>query len=196
MKKRIKKEKKPIFPVRDVDRQLQLACNALNIRGIRSAISAGADVNALDETHEYSPLDIVVNSVRGWENYRSKPDYQRQIRSILEVLLSNGANANGYNGEERPLLVFTWDLCDPEACALLLQHGAAVNFECYEKRSVLDMVWEESTYLATTEGSKETIQRLDKISKMLEKHGAKSFYDPLFKDKLKGRYRNEMDEGK
>ena len=185
MKKRIKKEKKPIFPVRDVDRQLQLACKALNIKEIRSAIAAGADVNALDETHDYSPLDIVVNSINGWDNYRSKPDYQRQMRRILEVLLSNGANANGYHGEERPLVVFASNLCDPEGCAMLLQHGAAVNFDCYEEHSVLDMVWEESTYLATTGGSKETLQRLGKIFNMLEKHGAKYFDDPLFRDKFK-----------
>ena len=46
MKKRIKKEKKPTFPVREVDRQLHAACSELNIgrhyaliAGVRSAMN-------------------------------------------------------------------------------------------------------------------------------------------------------------
>ncbi|MBQ7695304.1 MAG: hypothetical protein IJT50_09300 [Lentisphaeria bacterium] len=186
MKKRVRKEeKKPIFPVREVDRQLHEACRELNIGHIRAAIEAGADVNAPDETHEYSPLDIVVASLNGWDDYRFNPDYQRQIRTIVELLLLHGADANGIGIGERPLDVFAWSCCDPRICARLLEYGAKVNFECCEQRSVLDLVGDEMTFLSVTEGSEEVLQRLDKIYDILERHGGKSFSDPGFRDAYK-----------
>lgn len=188
MKKRVKKEeKKPIFPVREVDRQLHEACRELNIGHIRAAIEAGADVNAPDETHEYSPLDIVVASLNGWDDYRFNPDYQRQIRTIVELLLLHGADANGIGIGERPLDVFAWSCCDPRICARLLEYGAKVNFECCEQRSVLDLVGDEMTFLSVTEGREEVLQRLDKIYDILERHGGKSFSDPGFRDAFKTR---------
>lgn len=185
MKKRVKKEKKPIFPVREVDAQLHAACRELNIGHIRAAIEAGADVNAPSETHEYAPLDIVADSLNGWDDYRFNPDYQRQIRTIVEMLLSHGANPNGIYADERPLVVFSWSCCDPKVCAMLLQYGAKVNFECHEARTPLDLVCDELTYLSVTEGSEEIIQRLDKIYDIFERHKAKGFYDPDFKDVFK-----------
>ena len=188
MKKRIKKAKKPIFPVREADAQLHAACRELNIGHIRAAIEAGADVNAPNETHEYAPLDIVVDSLNGWDDYRSNPDHQRQIRTIVEMLLSRGANPNGINADERPLETFAWSCCDPKICAMLLRYGAKVNFECGEKDSVLDLVWEEQAFLSMdddADSNKEVIERLDKIYDMLERHGAKYFSDPDFEDEFK-----------
>jgi ankyrin repeat protein len=185
MKKRIKKEKKPILSVREVDRRLHAACSELNIGHIRAAIEAGADVNAPDETGEFAPLDIVADSLNGWDDYRFNPDYQRQIRNIVEMLLSNGANPNGIYADERPLMVFSWSCCDPKICALLLRYGAKVNFECTEAHTPLDLVIEEMTFLSVTEGSEEVIQRLEKIYDIFERHHAKQFYDPDFKDAFK-----------
>lgn len=188
MKKRIKKEKKPTFPVREVDSRLHAACHELNIGHIRAAIEAGADVNAPNETHEFAPLDIVAQSLNGWDDYRFNPDYQRQIRTIVEMLLSHGANPNGIYADSRPLKMFAWSCCDPKICAMLLRYGAKVNFECSENDSVLDLVWEEQAFLSLDDGAdrnKEVIQRLDRIHEMLERHGAKYFSDPDFKDAFK-----------
>lgn len=148
MKKRIKKEKKPTFPVREVDGQLHAACRELNIGHIRAAIEAGADVNAPNETHEFAPLDIVAQSLDGWDDYRFNPDYQRQIRTIVEILLSHGANPNGIDADERPLVIFAWSCCDPKICAMLLRYGAKVNFEYDEHESVLGLVWGEQAFLS------------------------------------------------
>lgn len=188
MKKRIKKEKKPTFPVREVDSRLHAACRELNVGHIRAVIEAGADVNAPDETHEYAPLDIVANSLNGWADYRFNPDYQRQIRTIVEMLLSNGANPNGICADERPLKVFAWSCCDPKICAMLLRHGAKVNFQCGDSDSVLALVWSELAFLSMgddADRNKVVIQRLDKIYTMLERHGAKYSSDPDFKDDFK-----------
>ena len=188
MKKRVKKEKKPIFPVREVDAQLHAACRELNIGHIRAAIEAGADVNAPNETHEFAPLDIVVDSLNGWDDYRFNPDYQRQIRTIVDLLLSSGANPNGINADERPLKVFAWSCCDSKVCAMLLRYGAKVNFMCGDDDSILDLVWEEKTFLSMDDDSdknKEVIQRLDKIFDMLDQHGARYFCDPAFEDDFK-----------
>ena len=189
MKKRIgKKEKKPIFPVRDVDRQLHNACETLNLGHIRAAITAGANVNAPDETHEFAPLDLVANSLNGWDDYRSNPDYQRQIRAIVNILLSNGADPNGIYADERPLAVFVWSCCDPQLCAMLLRNGAKVNFDCGGGDSVLDRAADEIRFLSLDDDDRqndEVIRRLDKIYDMLERHGAKSFSDPDFKDDFK-----------
>ena len=190
MKKRVKmNEKKPTFPVREVDSQLHAACRELNIGHVRAAIEAGANVNSQNETHEYAPLDIVTNSLNGWDDYRFNPDYQRQIRTIVELLLSNGANPNGIFAEDRPLEVFAWSCCDPKICAMLLHYGAKVNFECNENDSVLGLVCEEQAFLSMKDDdddrNSEVIQRLDKIFDMLERHGAKYFSDPDFKDAFK-----------
>ena len=189
MKKRIKKEKKkPVFPVREVDSRLHEACRELNVGHIRAAIEAGADVNAPNETHEYAPLDIVANSLNGWADYRFNPDYQRQIRTIVEMLLSNGANPNGIYADDRPLKIFAWSCCDPKICAMLLRHGAKVNFRCGDSDSVLALVWGEQAFLSLDDNAdrnQAVIQRLDKIYTMLERHGAKYSSDPDFKDDFK-----------
>ena len=179
MKKRAKKEKKPLYPVREVDWQLHAACRELNIGHIRAAIEAGANVNAPNETHEFAPLDIVVDSLNGWDDYRFNPDYQRQIRMIVEILLSNGANPDGISSDERPLAVFAWSCCDPKICAMLLQYGVDVNLVCDEDNTVLDLVWEEKTFLSMEDGNDEVVKRLEKIEDMLEKHGAK-YYCEIF----------------
>ena len=185
MKKRVKKEKKPTFPVREVDRQLHAACRELNIGRIRAAIEAGANVNAPNETHEYAPLDIVTLTLHGWDDYRFNPDYQRQIRTIVEMLLANGADPNGICAEERPLTVFAWSCCDPRICAMLLRYGAKVNFECDEARTPFDLVCDEMTYLSITGDNDEVLQRLERIYTLFERHGAKQFYDPEFEDAFK-----------
>jgi len=188
MKKRIKKEKKPTFPVREVDSRLHAACHELNIGHIRAAIEAGADVNAPDETHKFAPLDIVADSLNGWDDYRFNPDYQRQIQTIVEMLLFHGANPNGIYADNRPLKMFAWSCCDPKICAMLLRYGAKVNFECSDQDSVLGLVWSEQAFLSMDEDAdrnKVVIERLDRIYDMLERHGAKYFSDPDFKDAFK-----------
>lgn len=168
--------KKPVYPVREEDHLLHIACRELNIGKIRMAIANGADVNAPDEKHEYAPLDIVAHSLRGWDDYRFNPDYQRQIRMIVDILLSNGADPNGINADIRPLEIFAWSCCDPVICSQLVQCGVRKNF-CCEESTVLDLVINEITYLASTEGSREVIDRLDKIYDILVKHGAKGFHE-------------------
>ena len=171
------REKKTVYPVRDVDRQLHMACRELNIGNIQTALVAGANVNAPDETHEYSPLDVVLNSFDGWDNYRSNPNLQRQIRMIVEILLSHGANPNGLRADERPLTVFAWSCCDPEACAMLLQYGAKVNGVCDDENTILDLVEEEIMFLSMTDGKDEVKQKLEMIWDMLKKRGAKNYCD-------------------
>ena len=71
---------------------------------------------------------------------------------------------------------------------MLLRYGAKVNFECDSDNSVLDLVWEEKTFLSMDDDNDENkavIERLDKIYDTLERHGAKYFCDPDFEDDFK-----------
>ena len=106
-----------------INNELLSAANKLNIEAVKQHISAGSDLNAIeDRMYGLTPLHILAgNSLRDME----------KTKELIELLITNGANVNAKNSfGETPL---DGTPGKPKIAALLRKHGAKTSQELKAK---------------------------------------------------------------
>lgn len=145
--------------------QLEEAIEELDVEGVRAALEAGGPVDVLAESSS-SPL---VCALYQWE----EPDGQE----IAKLLLQYGANVNGREGTDPPLvdinshLVF--DDISYEAGKFLLEHGARVDApNSFGKTALYEAVihkkW-DSAKLLVEHGAKPDDELIDWVRNRIER---------------------------
>ncbi|PQO41985.1 hypothetical protein C5Y93_26865 [Blastopirellula marina] len=145
--------------------QLEEAIEELDVDGVRAALEAGAPVDVMAESSS-SPL---VCALYQWE----EPDGQE----IAKLLLQYGANVNGREGTDPPLVDinsdFVFDDISYEGSKFLLEHGARVDAKnsfgktaLYE--AVVNKKW-NSTKLLVEHGAKPGDELVDWVRDRIER---------------------------
>ena len=171
------KKKKKAETVREVDKQLHIACRELSPSKMIEAIAAGADVNAPDSKHEYAPIDMVVNNVtiNDREHYFSDLKKQENVHKAIDILLEHGADPDGITGDDTPLEFFSWLFFDHYVVRRLCKAGANVN-AISGSLTLYDLLGMESIFLESR-GDEENLKKLEEIEKTLRYFGAKSIIE-------------------
>lgn len=130
----------------DIDEDLFRACNALDIQGVKFAISRGANVNALDKRGE----SALQKAVEGLSFYRTELDksysdeertritdaaYERS-RTIVDLLVSHGADVDLFGVEGRQPITCAYFEHSPTMIKHLLELESDPNYNSYRSEDV------------------------------------------------------------
>lgn len=130
----------------DIDEDLFRACNALDIQGVKFAISRGANVNALDKTGESALQKAVEDfSFYGIEIDKSYSDEERtritdaayeRALAIVDLLISHGADVDLFGVEGRQPITCAYYEHSPAMIKHLLELGSDPNYNSYRSCDV------------------------------------------------------------
>ena len=188
----------------DIDEDLFRACSALDIQGVKHAISRGANVNALDKRGE----SALQKAVEGFSFYRIEPDksYSDEERSlaIVDLLVSHGADVDLFGVEGMQPITCAYYEHSPAMIKHLLELGSDPNYNSYRSEdipyesedstrcTILNLIWEHW-------GENYEAYKDDKeVTEMIRAYGGRLYdwdYDPQRRIHI-GRYyvRIEPDE--
>lgn len=130
----------------DIDEDLFRACSALDIQGVKLAISRGVNVNALDKKGE-SALQKTVEgfSFYGIEIYKSYSEEERtritdaayeRSRAIVDLLVSHGADVDLFGVEGMQPITCAYYEHSPAMIKHLLELGSDPNYNSYRSEDV------------------------------------------------------------
>lgn len=198
----------------DIDGDLFRACNALDIQGVKFAISRGANVNALDKRGE----SALQKAVEGLSFYRTELDksysdeertritdaaYERS-RTIVDLLVSHGADVDLFGVEGRQPITCAYFEHSPTMIKHLLELESDPNYNSYRSEDVAYQS-EDSTrctilnFISVDWGESHGVYKDDKeVAEMIRAYGGRLYdwdYDPQRRIHI-GRYyvRIEPDE--
>ena len=198
----------------DIDEDLFRACNALDIQGVKFAISRGANVNALDKRGE----SALQKAVEGLSFYRTELDksysdeertritdaaYERS-RTIVDLLVSHGADVDLFGVEGRQPITCAYFEHSPTMIKHLLELESDPNYNSYRSEDVAYQS-EDSTrctilnFISVDWGESYGVYKDDKeVAEMIRAYGGRLYdwdYDPQRRIHI-GRYyvRIEPDE--
>ena len=130
----------------DIDEDLFRACNALDIQGVKFAISRGANVNALDKKGESALQKAVEDfSFYGIEIDKRYSDEERtritdaayeRSRTIVDLLVSHGADVDLFGVEGRQPITCAYFEHSPTMIKHLLELGSDPNYNSYRSDDV------------------------------------------------------------
>lgn len=98
---------------------LTYAVSIMSPEIVRELIAAGADVNAIDNFHHYSPLLWALDSTREAES--------NKVYEIARLLIEAGADVNLKGESDQAALIYAVLAGNEKVAALLLASGAKVN---------------------------------------------------------------------
>ena len=188
----------------DIDEDLFRACSALDIQGVKLAISRGANVNALDKKGE----SALQKAVEGFSFYRIEIDksYSDEERSlaIVDLLVSHGADVDLFGVEGMQPITCAYYEHSPATIKHLLELGSDPNYNSYRSEdipyesedstrcTILNLIWEHwgESYEAYKDDKE--------VTEMIRAYGGRLYdwdYDPQRRIHI-GRYyvRMEPDE--
>ena len=188
----------------DIDEDLFRACSALDIQGVKLAISRGANVNALDKKGE-SALQKTVEYFSYYAIGRDK-SYSDEERSlaIVDLLVSHGADVDLFGVEGMQPITCAYYEHSPATIKHLLELGSDPNYNSYRscdvtyesgdstRCTILNLIWEHwgESYEAYKDDKE--------VTEMIRAYGGRLYdwdYDPQRRIHI-GRYyvRMEPDE--
>lgn len=198
----------------DIDEDLFRACNALDIQGVKFAISRGANVNALDKKGESALQKAVEDfSFYGIEIDKRYSDEERtritdaayeRSRTIVDLLVSHGADVDLFGVEGRQPITCAYFEHSPTMIKHLLELGSDPNYNSYRSDDV-PYESEDSTrctilnFISVDWGESYGVYKDDKeVAEMIRTYGGRLYdwdYDPQRRIHI-GRYyvRIEPDE--
>ncbi|OFR35637.1 ankyrin repeat domain-containing protein [Porphyromonas sp. HMSC065F10] len=198
----------------DIDEDLFRACNALDIQGVKFAISRGANVNALDKKGESALQKAVEDfSFYGIEIDKRYSDEERtritdaayeRSRTIVDLLVSHGADVDLFGVEGRQPITCAYFEHSPTMIKHLLELGSDPNYNSYRSDDV-PYESEDSTrctilnFISVDWGESYGVYKDDKeVAEMIRAYGGRLYdwdYDPQRRIHI-GRYyvRMEPDE--
>lgn len=198
----------------DIDEDLFRACNALDIQGVKFAISRGANVNALDKKGESALQKAVEDfSFYGIEIDKRYSDeertritdaaYERSLE-IVDLLVSHGADVDLFGVEGMQPITCAYYEHSPAMIKHLLELGSDPNYNSYRSEdipyesedstrcTILNLIWEHwgESYEAYKDDKE--------VTEMIRAYGGRLYdwdYDPQRRIHI-GRYyvRMEPDE--
>lgn len=171
----------------DIDEDLFQACSALDIEGVKLAISRGANVNALDKRGE----SALQKAVEDFSFYRTELDksYSDEERSleIVDLLVSHGADVDLFGVEGMQPITCAYYEHSPATIKHLLELGSDPNYNSYRSEDVsyesedstrctiLNLIWEHW-------GESYGVYKDDKeVAEMIRAYGGRLYdwdYDP------------------
>ncbi|WP_296164301.1 ankyrin repeat domain-containing protein [uncultured Porphyromonas sp.] len=198
----------------DIDEDLFRACNALDIQGVKFAISRGANVNALDKKGESALQKAVEDfSFYGIEIDKRYSDEERtritdaayeRSCAIVDLLVSHGADVDLFGVEGRQPITCAYFEHSPTMIKHLLELGSDPNYNSYRSDDV-PYESEDSTrctilnFISEDWGESYGAHKDDKeMAEMIRAYGGRLYdwdYDPQRRIHI-GRYyvRMEPDE--
>lgn len=198
----------------DIDEDLFRACSALDIQGVKHAISRGANVNALDKKGESALQKAVEDfSFYGIEIDKRYSDEERtritdaayeRSRTIVDLLVSHRADVDLFGVEGRQPITCAYFEHSPTMIKHLLELGSDPNYNSYRSDDV-PYESEDSTrctilnFISVDWGESYGVYKDDKeVAEMIRAYGGRLYdwdYDPQRRIHI-GRYyvRIEPDE--
>lgn len=181
----------------DIDEDLFRACNALDIQGVKFAISRGANVNALDKKGESALQKAVEDfSFYGIEIDKRYSDEERtritdaayeRSRAIVDLLVSHGADVDLFGVEGRQPITCAYFEHSPTMIKHLLELGSDPNYNSYRSDDV-PYESEDSTrctilnFISVDWGESYGVYKDDKeVAEMIRAYGGRLYdwdYDP------------------
>jgi len=181
----------------DIDEDLFRACNALDIQGVKFAISRGANVNALDKKGESALQKAVEDfSFYGIEIDKRYSDEERtritdaayeRSRAIVDLLVSHGADVGLFGVEGRQPITCAYFEHSPTMIKHLLELGSDPNYNSYRSDDV-PYESEDSTrctilnFISVDWGESYGVYKDDKeVAEMIRAYGGRLYdwdYDP------------------